>query len=128
MALIILDLDGFKSLNDTYGHPMGDKVLAKMHSAFNKLPVDYRYSTRLGGDEFALLLKNRKDVYTNDKIISDISKALAGIGREVGLDKNVNCSCGIALIPEDGSNFYELYPTADNSLYNHKKSKKNNKS
>ena len=124
MALIILDLDDFKLLNDTYGHPLGDKVLAQMHSCFKKLRKEYNFGTRLGGDEFAILLRDRGEKFSEQAVIKEIEGALSNIGKQVGLDQEIHASYGIALIPEDGTDFHTLYSTADNKLYNHKNKKK----
>lgn len=124
MAFIIIDLDKFKSLNDTYGHPLGDKVLAQMHHAFKKLPDAYRYSTRLGGDEFCILLKDRGNHMDKDVIRKEIDDVIKKIGLEVGLGIETHCSCGFALFPEDGNNIDALYSVADKDLYEHKKKKK----
>ncbi len=124
MALVILDLDDFKLLNDTYGHPLGDKVLAQMHSSFKKLRKEYNFGTRLGGDEFALLLRDRGENFSEKDVINEIEAVLADIGKQVGLDQVIHASYGIALVPEDGNDFNTLYSTADNKLYNHKNEKK----
>ena len=125
MAFIVVDLDKFKTLNDTYGHPLGDKVLSKMHSSFKKLPIEFGYSTRLGGDEFCLLLKRRDESFDKEIIREQIDGVLKNIGKEVGLGAETHCSCGFAKFPEEGNNVDALYSVADKDLYVHKARKKN---
>ena len=125
MTFIVIDLDKFKSLNDTYGHPLGDKVLSKIHESFKKLPPEFGYSTRLGGDEFCILLKRRDDSFDKVKIRKQIDDVLKDIGKEVGLGVETHCSCGFAKFPEEGNNVDTLYSVADKDLYIHKASKKN---
>ncbi len=121
MAFFILDIDDFKMLNDTYGHPLGDRVLAKIHDAFQKLPETYDYSTRLGGDEFCLLLTKRNDDFDIEKARMVIDQCLRNIGFQVGLNKEIHASIGCALIPEDGGSVSNVYPRADSNLYDQKK-------
>ena len=127
MAFIVVDLDGFKSLNDTYGHPLGDKVLSKIHDSFKKLPPEFSFSTRLGGDEFCLLLKKRDDNFDKEKVRKQIDDVLKVIGKEVGLGVETHCSCGFAKFPEEGNHVDALYSVADKDLYIHKARKKNAK-
>ena len=120
MAFIVVDLDKFKTLNDTYGHPLGDRVLTKMHSSFKKLPPEFGNSTRLGGDEFCLLLKKRDADFDKEKVREQIDDVIKVIGKEVGLGMETHCSCGFALFPEEGSDVDSLYSVADKDLYIHK--------
>ena len=124
MAFVILDIDHFKDLNDTYGHPMGDRVLAKVNDAFKKLPDRYIYATRFGGDEFAVLVKERPDDYSPDKIREEIGLVFKNIGYEVGINREISISAGVALIPENGGRVEMLYPIADSDLYEQKRLKK----
>ncbi|MBQ7249987.1 MAG: EAL domain-containing protein [Bacilli bacterium] len=124
MAFFILDLDSFKKLNDTYGHPLGDRVLSKIHEAFERLPSTYIYPTRMGGDEFCLLLEDRGEHFKTDDARLLIDDALRNIGHEVGLNKEIHASIGCALIPEDGTTIQTVYPKADTDLYNQKKKRK----
>ena len=121
MAFIIFDIDRFKQLNDSYGHPLGDKVLAAIRGELEKLPENYCCFTRLGGDEFC---RDRDPDYTADGARALLAKRLSLIGRKIGLNQDIGVSSGVALIPEDGLDIASLYGTADNSLYRHKALKK----
>ena len=120
MVFIVVDLDKFKTLNDTYGHPLGDRVLTRMHSSFKKLPPEFGNSTRLGGDEFCLLLKKRDADFDKEKVREQIDDVIKVIGKEVGLGMETHCSCGFAMFPEEGSDVDSLYSVADKDLYIHK--------
>ena len=124
MAFIIFDIDGFKVLNDTYGHPLGDKILAAIKPALQTLPSDYMFFTRLGGDEFCLLLDNREEDFDKNKARKLIEECLLGIGRKAGLEQDVHVSIGFGYIPESGSTINEVYGAADSSLYRHKQRKR----
>ncbi|MCR5491309.1 MAG: EAL domain-containing protein [Bacilli bacterium] len=127
MAFIILDIDGFKALNDNYGHPLGDRVLAEIKDALATLPEEYDIVTRFGGDEFCLLLKKRPRHFSRNKVRNLLDRALAECGKKTGLDHAIHCSAGFALIPEDGTRIDKLYGIADEDLYRHKKAKKEGK-
>ena len=124
MAFISFDIDGFKTLNDTYGHPLGDEVLSRIKNGLGRLPKQFDYFTRLGGDEFALLLTKRSKTETIEHIREAIAKSLASIGTDLGLDQPLGVSTGWALIPEEGREINLVYGSADDSLYQHKAQKK----
>ena len=124
MALAVMDLNGFKALNDTYGHPIGDKLLAEMKDAFATLPESYGVFTRLGGDEFCLLIRDRPKKFSHGETRALINASLAQCGKKAGLDHDVTASIGFALIPEDGSKVESIYGIADQDLYVDKKQSK----
>ncbi len=107
LGLIVIDLDGFKSVNDTQGHAAGDDLLCRVALALRE---DLRPSDvlgRLGGDEFAVLLPE-----TGPEAL----RAAAGrIGRHLGLV--AAASLGLACLPEDGETAEELHRSADADLY-----------
>lgn len=116
-VLIMIDVDDFKTINDTHGHLYGDNVLTKI--AFH-LKTIFRATDlfgRLGGDEFAVFLVNFPDREILTRKIADL---LANLRKD-----NLSCSIGIALYPEDGLSFTELYTSADRFLYTVKNQGKN---
>ena len=123
-ALLIMDIDKFKVLNDTYGHPIGDKVLGKIKERFLRLGNRFEFATRMGGDEFCILLKQRGENFDKEAMRKELSDVMKDIGYDVGLDQELHVSCGIALMPENGSCFSALYPIADGDLYDQKRWKK----
>ncbi|WP_026526965.1 bifunctional diguanylate cyclase/phosphodiesterase [Butyrivibrio sp. VCD2006] len=124
LAMILLDLDYFKQINDNYGHHCGDKVL---QDAANKMSNDLGnevYSARIGGDEFLVIIRNRtdKDVSKTLKIFSETEKTVEYNGQKV----KYTMSVGYAVYPKDGKAYNDLYRNADKALYYVKENGKNN--
>ncbi|MGN1423165.1 MAG: diguanylate cyclase, partial [Oscillospiraceae bacterium] len=130
-ALLIIDLDNFKAINDTLGHIVGDKVLS---GVADKIRETFRKQDRLGrigGDEFAVYMTfgSVSGEYERYVIIRSRAEQLCGKIREL-TDKldggiSVSCSIGIALEPEHGASYEQLYKCADEALYLSKNSGKN---
>lgn len=117
---LLLDLDNFKLVNDTFGHVVGDEVLVKFAEVL-KEEVDREGSVcRLGGDEFAIYIPRQYDKEVLKKIVR---RMIAVIEFEVNELLSESCgfkvsvSIGIAEKPEDGNSFMELYSAADKALY-----------
>ena len=116
-ALIFIDLDNFKFINDSYGHMAGDKLLMEVGKRLKETLNEYMMAFRLGGDEFIILIKA-----ILDKEEAEIhSKALLeSLANPVSIDGNmfhVTHSSGIVLYPENGINFDELLKNADTAMY-----------
>jgi diguanylate cyclase (GGDEF)-like protein len=120
-ALAIMDLDGFKPVNDTFGHDAGDAVLALTAARLRDAVRSTDFVARLGGDEFAILLSEIKDQHTAeqtcDRIIAVMSEPTLIRDRPV----QVGASVGIALHPRHGETADELYKSADLALYDAKR-------
>ncbi len=124
-ALLIIDLDNFKSINDNLGHPVGDKLLehvAQTLARACKLPCQV---ARLGGDEFALLLKHLPTEDTAAQIAIQLGSELRAPMQIDGNWLKVEASIGIAQFPRDGSRSSELLRKADLALYQAKTLGKN---
>lgn len=126
LAVLFLDLDNFKHINDSLGHAVGDKLL---ESVANRLVAQVRHSdtvSRLGGDEFVVLVLEDKlaehATITADKILH----ALAERHHLGGHELHVTTSIGISLFPVDGENAEELLKNADAAMYHAKKKGKSN--
>ncbi len=121
LALLFIDLDGFKPVNDTYGHSVGDKVLEQVGQRLKALSRGRDVVARVGGDEFLLLLTNvvAEDsvAHVATRLINGISQAYTVDGREV----IISCSVGIALYP-DGCSHGKLIARADAAMYAAKRS------
>ncbi|MGR6466517.1 putative bifunctional diguanylate cyclase/phosphodiesterase [Rhizobium sp. PAMB 3182] len=121
-SLILMDLDGFKDVNDTHGHMMGDSLLQAVGVRLPYLLGDKAYIGRLGGDEFAVLLKETADPrivqLEASRIISAFKKPFS-LG---GLELEVGASLGVALAPAHGRDAEELLASADFALYRAKAS------
>ncbi len=114
IALLMLDLDGFKAFNDTHGHPTGDALLqavaAALRSALRETDRAYRY----GGDEFAVLLPGA-ELDEAREAAERVRVAVAGVTVEGEL--RVTTSIGVACSPEDAATKEELVASADRALY-----------
>ena len=125
IALIFIDLDNFKFINDTFGHEMGDKLLIEIA---NRLKHSIRKSdiaSRIGGDEFILVLNNINSKQEVEKKIEEIMNILT---KPIIIDDNkleVTFSAGIAVYPDDTTDISKLLQFADIAMYDAKKSGKN---
>lgn|GEM_PF-3533363 len=119
-ALLLLDLDGFKAVNDEFGHLKGDEVLKSvaeaMVQALRKDDVVIRY----GGDEFALVIEGSRAEATS--VFERLRKAVAGLGEAIGIP--LGFSAGIAIWPDDSSSLAELMQVADRRLYQDKQTER----
>lgn len=125
-AFILIDLDNFKAVNDTFGHDKGDECLREVASILKNRFRSSDIIARLGGDEFVIFMKNIK----NERIIlSNISKLLKELRITYSDGENVvtiSASIGIAYIPRDAVDFSGIYKKADEALYYVKNNNKNN--
>lgn len=116
-AVLMLDLNGFKRINDVYGHSAGDEVLTIIAGRLRAATRDHDVVARLGGDEFAMVaqhLAGPQDAMTiAARILDDTAKPI-----DRGIHQHrVGAGIGIALIPRDGSNAQEILRKADIALY-----------
>jgi len=126
LAVLFIDLDGFKHINDTLGHRTGDMLL---HAIAGRLRSRLRESdtvSRVGGDEFIILLPDLSErqvaAYVARKLVHEMSKAFVFEGQELF----VSASVGISLYPGDGTDSDTLLQKADSAMYRVKSSGKNN--
>jgi len=121
VALLFLDLDDFKKINDTLGHETGDQLLIDAAKRLLSVVRDVDTVGRLGGDEFVIILSGLKEI--NE--VSAIVEHLLNIFREVFSIKNrelmLTASIGIAIYPNDAHSASELLRNADAAMYNAKK-------
>jgi diguanylate cyclase (GGDEF)-like protein len=118
LTLCLLDIDDFKQINDRYGHPTGDKVLAQVAARLRQGGEAFR----LGGDEFALLLP-RRDEHEGLSIARSVLQRLSEA--EIDLGETVSMSAGVAAYPQHGVERSELVRLADTALYAAKEQGKN---
>ena len=124
-ALLLLDLDRFKVINDTRGHQAGDMLLRQVAERLSSALGKTGFAARIGGDEFAIILTNLK---SQDDVVASCSKLLGRIGEPYsvgGVEQLIGASIGIALIPEDGTSADELLRLADLAMYEAKASGRN---
>ena len=124
-ALIMLDMDNFKAVNDNYGHIAGDETLKVFAGTLKKFAGEGDILCRIGGDEFMIFVKDvteKSELSSRAAdIISDFQKKFAALSFEI----ECSVSIGIAQTPEDGLEFNKLYNSADKALYYVKQNGKN---
>jgi len=121
-ALHWIDLDHFKEVNDTLGHPAGDALLKSVANRLRKVLRDSDLVGRLGGDEFAVLQAGAADQSQATKLVERLQRALAEPHHVLGHKVTVGASIGIALAPKDGCDPEVLIKKADLALYSAKNS------
>ena len=121
-ALLMLDVDNFKQINDTYGHLVGDEVLHHIGEELKRCFRKYDVVGRVGGDEFLVFMKGIPGLEIAKKGAAKILKIF--VENEKTL-RSVSASIGVALYPRDGQNFKNLYQKADEALYRAKQTGKN---
>lgn len=121
-GLILIDLDKFKHINDTFGHPIGDKILKEFTNRIQAVISDNDKLGRIGGDEFFLFVYDIESKEKLIKIMNSINNKMKN-PMEFGEKKiNVTCSLGLAICNEDGKTYNELYKIADKNMYKDKMS------
>lgn len=121
LAVAFIDLDNFKSINDSLGHSTGDELLVIMADIIKSCLRDEDVVARLGGDEFICMLPNIKDKNT---VVEIVSNMLNRLKKPLILDQYehyATASIGIAMYPEDGQNTKELLNNADIAMYSAKR-------
>jgi len=116
-ALVFLDLDNFKSINDSLGHPRGDELLRAVGGRLTKVLRDSDTVCRQGGDEFLILLG---DVRDSSDVVEIGAKLLGQLTAPIlldGLEVSTSGSMGVAMYPADGADFDELLKKADIAMY-----------
>jgi diguanylate cyclase (GGDEF)-like protein len=127
LAVMFVDLDKFKSVNDTHGHEAGDMVLKTAARRLKEHSRDGDTVGRIGGDEFLILLseiQDEKDPATiAEKIIKAIEVPCDVSVRDLKISPSIGASIGIAIFPQDGATAEALISRADGAMYLAKKSK-----
>lgn len=117
MAILFMDLDGFKKINDTLGHEIGDKLLQYFANQLKLCSREGDLAARLGGDEFVLMINDAKDV---QQIVKLAERLLQILNEHIFIDRHeifITSSIGISLYPENGTSIQELLKHADVALY-----------
>ncbi len=126
VALLYIDLDGFKPVNDTFGHDIGDAVLQEVAKRIKNCIRDTDTAARLGGDEFAVILQDIQQRESASIVAEKIIKSLAdplAIGKT---HCNIGASIGISIYDHDAQESDVMLRHADIAMYNVKKKGKNN--
>jgi diguanylate cyclase (GGDEF)-like protein/PAS domain S-box-containing protein len=125
-ALMFLDLDKFKQINDTLGHDIGDQLLQQAAARMLKCVRESDTVARIGGDEFIVLLRPMDDVQDALKVAEKIRVVLRQPFEVAGHSLSISSSIGIAIYPEHGSDGIELSKHADIAMYQAKDSGRDN--
>ena len=125
IALLFVDLDGFKTVNDSLGHLAGDQVLCEIAARLSQVVRSSDTVARIGGDEFVVLVEVVEDrtalALLAERIERSVCKPILACGEEVSL----SASIGIALFPDDAEDDIQLLALADSAMYSAKESGKN---
>ena len=128
-SLLMIDIDSFKPVNDLYGHDAGDRLLIRFAEILKRSAADNALCGRVGGDEFVLFWPDSKREGDIKKFTETINRSLMDAAFDVlGRDMHIplGVSVGVALVPEMGTDYKELFRLADKALYNVKQSGKHN--
>lgn len=120
MAVLCMDLDGFKAVNDTFGHPTGDALLRQVSARLVQSVGAADIVARLGGDEFAVIQRLSK---SSDEAVTLANRIIDALGEPFnieGVTAIIGASVGIAFAPKDGASADELIKAADIALYSAK--------
>jgi diguanylate cyclase (GGDEF)-like protein len=121
MAVLVMDLNSFKQINDQYGHKVGDEVLVKVSEILQKEMRKYDTCIRYAGDEFVAFLYNAEREVA-EKIVCRIRKAVTALVLKVrsGKEVRLGISVGMSMYPDDGVELTQLFTVADSQMYNDK--------
>jgi diguanylate cyclase (GGDEF)-like protein/putative nucleotidyltransferase with HDIG domain len=120
LAVLVLDLDGFKLVNDRFGHLEGNKVLRAVASRLKAACREYDYIARMGGDEFVVLLPGVHAEDVEAKVLQ-FRQVVKDIGRELFSGNLLTASIGVAHFPTDGLDAEQLLAEADREMYKEKR-------
>lgn len=120
LAIGVLDLDGFKPVNDTYGHAVGDQLLREVGQRLASFGYNLFQAFRLGGDEFAIIFDEPCDHFTINKIGHEICTLLSQPYILNDIHVTISCSIGFVAFPNHGRRAADLYEYADYALYRSK--------
>jgi diguanylate cyclase (GGDEF)-like protein/PAS domain S-box-containing protein len=120
LALFLVDLDGFKQVNDTRGHQAGDLLLRKVGARLRRIARDCEMVSRIGGDEFALLIEGAADLQV-ESLAQRIGEATL-VPDELGDEETgIGCCVGISILPRHADDSDTLFSQADQALYSAKR-------
>ncbi|SOC39737.1 bifunctional diguanylate cyclase/phosphodiesterase [Ureibacillus acetophenoni] len=126
LAILFIDLDNFKNINDQWGHDIGDLVLKEAANTIQSVLSKKDVAARFGGDEFVVMLK---DIDSEEEASAVVKKLLEKFQTPLnidGVEHRITCSLGVALYPDHGTSSDELIKNADDALYTVKGNGKNN--
>lgn len=123
-AMIFIDIDNFKTVNDELGHHAGDKVLIQLANSLIKLGLSHSHVARIGGDEFVILCEDSVDDQIHTACQNILLTIIPEINRNLG-SITIGASIGLCFYTQSQHNFEQVYQCADQAMYKVKKSGKN---
>jgi len=124
-ALIFIDLDNFKKINDSIGHANGDVIIKQVAKRIQSTCPNAEIISRMGGDEFAIILTIKDSINDVEGVTADIQSNFADSFKIEGVEYYLSSSIGITIFPYDGSTYEDLLANADSALYEAKRSGRN---
>jgi diguanylate cyclase (GGDEF)-like protein len=126
LAILLLDLDRFKFVNDTLGHSVGDDLLKEIASRLKQALRDSDFIARHGGDEFVILVPEVKSERELPEVVARVLELISEPFRLKGREIRTSASIGVSIFPEDGQDEESLLQCADIAMYHAKSEGKNN--
>lgn len=123
MSVLVLDMDGLKSVNDRFGHLEGNRILGAVAAGLRSFCREHDYVARMGGDEFVMLIPGVKLTSTSPRL-DHIRNVVAQAGAGLPLERPLSISIGVAVLPDDGSDAEKLLSEADRRMYQEKRTRK----
>lgn len=125
LSVLFVDVDDFKTINDSHGHEVGDKVLVEVASRLSVALREGDFVARIGGDEFAMIIQCPDSAKNSQKLAERLLEAMNESYSHLAAGLSVSCSVGGAFFPEEGRKLENLIKVADERMYCVKKSGKN---
>jgi diguanylate cyclase (GGDEF)-like protein/PAS domain S-box-containing protein len=117
VAMLCIDLDAFKSVNDRFGHSAGDQLLVEAAQRLRALAGAEHFAARLGGDEFAIVQRGLDQPHQADLLANRVLAAMSAPFPLTGAQMAISCSIGIALFPQDAASAGDLVKNAEMALH-----------
>ncbi len=126
LTVLVLDMDGLKSINDQFGHLEGNRVLSQVAAGLKSACREYDYVARMGGDEFVVLLPGLRADDAQARI-EHLRHVISSVGAGLFPDRTLTASIGVASFPKDGTDAEQLLSEADRRMYHEKQDRKESK-
>jgi len=120
-AMLFIDLDRFKNINDSLGHQLGDRLLREVSDRLRKIMKQKHFLGRMGGDEFVVLMRHLNSKDEARDLAQEINRVLRIPFNIESYELRISCSIGIALCPDDSNESHILWRYADTAMYQVKK-------
>lgn len=117
LAIVIIDIDNFKTINDSFGHLFGDEVISKVSDVLKSVVGSKGVVGRFGGDEFMIIMEKYGEYRQIEIVLEAVRSRMAWIYKGVNDAVNLTASIGAAKYPEDGDTYEKVFAKADTALY-----------